>query len=106
MILQPTDWSGAGNASQLLAAALQKIGVNAELAPSDWGGVVTRRANKGPIADGGWNIFISAEPDYSLGNPLTDPILIANGDMSNAGVNERAHSIRTEPRNGSKDVRG
>lgn len=82
VILQPTDWSGAGNASQLLAAALQKIGVNAELAPSDWGGVVTRRANKGPIEDGGWNIFISAEPDYSLGNPLTDPILIANGDKA------------------------
>ncbi|TIQ01662.1 MAG: ABC transporter substrate-binding protein, partial [Mesorhizobium sp.] len=67
VILQPTDWSGASNASQLLAAALRKIGVNAELAPSDWGGVVTRRANKGPIGDGGWSIFITDEPDYSLG---------------------------------------
>ncbi|RWJ38144.1 MAG: ABC transporter substrate-binding protein [Mesorhizobium sp.] len=82
VILQPTDWSGASNASQLLAAALRKIGVNAELAPSDWGGVVTRRANKGPIGDGGWSIFITDEPDYSLGNPLTEPMLTANGDKA------------------------
>lgn len=82
VILQPTDWSGASNASQLLAAALRKIGVNAELAPSDWGGVVTRRANKAPIEDGGWSIFITDEPDYSLGNPLTEPMLIANGDKA------------------------
>lgn len=28
---------------------LRKIGVNAELAPSDWGGIVKCRANKGPV---------------------------------------------------------
>ncbi|WP_031355648.1 ABC transporter substrate-binding protein [Mesorhizobium sp. LSJC265A00] len=80
VILAPTDWHEGDNASQLLAAALQKIGVNAELAPSDWGGVSTRRANKGPVEDGGWNMFITTEMDYSLGNPLTDPLLAANGD--------------------------
>ncbi|RUV83786.1 ABC transporter substrate-binding protein [Mesorhizobium sp. M5C.F.Ca.IN.020.14.1.1] len=80
VILDPTDWHEGDSASQLLAAALQKIGVNAELAPSDWGGVSTRRANKGPIEDGGWNIFITTESDYSLGNPLATPLLLANGD--------------------------
>ncbi|MDW9590483.1 ABC transporter substrate-binding protein [Sinorhizobium meliloti] len=80
VILQPTDWSAADNASQLLAEGLRKIGVNAELAPSDWGGVVERRAKKGSVGDGGWSIFITDEPDFSLGNPLTDPMLTANGD--------------------------
>ncbi|RVC59397.1 ABC transporter substrate-binding protein, partial [Mesorhizobium sp. M00.F.Ca.ET.038.03.1.1] len=82
VILDPTDWHEGDNASQLLAAALQKIGVNAELAPMDWGGVTTRRANKGPVENGGWNMFITAEMDFSLGNPLTDPLLPANVDKA------------------------
>ncbi|TIL43164.1 ABC transporter substrate-binding protein [Mesorhizobium sp.] len=80
VILDPTDWREADNASQLLAAALRKIGVNAELAPMDWGGLTTHRANKGPVENGGWSIFITAESDYSLGNPLASPLLLANGD--------------------------
>ncbi|WP_031196931.1 MULTISPECIES: ABC transporter substrate-binding protein [unclassified Mesorhizobium] len=82
VILDPTDWHEADNASQLLAAALQKIGVNAELAPMDWGALSTRRANKGPVENGGWNMFITTEMDYSLGDPLTDPLLTANGDKA------------------------
>ncbi|WP_346659066.1 ABC transporter substrate-binding protein [Bradyrhizobium sp. 163] len=62
VILQPTNMIGYSNASQVLAGALRKIGINAELAPSDWGGLVTRRANKGPVANGGWSILISAWP--------------------------------------------
>ncbi|ESY32189.1 ABC transporter substrate-binding protein [Mesorhizobium sp. LNJC391B00] len=80
VILDPTDSREFDNASQLLAAALRKIGVNAELAPSDWGGLTTRRANKGPVENGGWNMFITAESNYSLGNPLATPLLLANGD--------------------------
>ncbi|TCN17956.1 ABC transporter substrate-binding protein [Sinorhizobium americanum] len=79
VILDPTDWREADNASQLLAAALRKIGVNAELAPMDWGGVSTRRANKGPVENGGWNMFITEESNYSLSNPLATPLLLANG---------------------------
>ncbi|MES0070337.1 ABC transporter substrate-binding protein [Mesorhizobium sp. M0074] len=46
VILDPTDWHECDSASQLLAVALQQIGVNAELAPMDWGALSTRRANK------------------------------------------------------------
>ncbi|MBM2716239.1 ABC transporter substrate-binding protein [Mesorhizobium caraganae] len=80
VILQPTDWKEASNASQLLAATLRNIGVNAELAPSDWGGVVARRANKAPIEDGGWSIFITGNSEASLGNVITDVTLPMNGE--------------------------
>ncbi|MET4278971.1 MULTISPECIES: ABC transporter substrate-binding protein [unclassified Bradyrhizobium] len=80
VILQPTNMMAYSNASQLLAAALRKIGINAELAPSDWGGVVTRRSNKGPPGDGGWSIFISAWPDISLSDPIGTPLLVADGE--------------------------
>ncbi|RUW99590.1 ABC transporter substrate-binding protein, partial [Mesorhizobium sp. M2A.F.Ca.ET.037.01.1.1] len=80
VILQPTNIAYLNNAAQLMAATLRKSGVNAELAPSDWGGLVTRRANKGPVESGGWNIFITTEADLSLGNPLTTPLLLGNGE--------------------------
>lgn len=80
VILDPTNAAWADIPSQLLAAALQKIGVNAELAPMDWGQLVTRRANKGPIDQGGWNIFLTAFTDKSLGDPIGTSMLLANGD--------------------------
>ncbi|MER9763423.1 ABC transporter substrate-binding protein [Mesorhizobium sp. M0138] len=80
VILDPTDWSPANNACQLLAATLRKIGVNAELAPSDWGGLVARRAKKDSVEKGGWSIFITSATGFELGNPLTAPYLSANGD--------------------------
>ncbi|MGY3238225.1 peptide/nickel transport system substrate-binding protein [Bradyrhizobium sp. USDA 4448] len=80
VILQPTNMMGYSNASQLLAASLRKIGINAELAASDWGGLVTRRANKGPVEDGGWSVFISAWPDISLSDPIGTPLLVADGE--------------------------
>ncbi|MET4359200.1 peptide/nickel transport system substrate-binding protein [Bradyrhizobium sp. RT9b] len=82
VILDPTDSPSTDNASQLLAASLRRIGVNAELAPMTWGELVTRRANKGPIENGGWNIFITSNTGYSNGNPLGTPLLAANGDRS------------------------
>ncbi|RWO94843.1 MAG: ABC transporter substrate-binding protein [Mesorhizobium sp.] len=80
VILQPTDWAEASNASQLLAALLRKIGVNAELAPSDWGGVVARRAKKGSVENGGWSIFITTESEAILGNAITDVTLPMSGE--------------------------
>ncbi|QPB24696.1 ABC transporter substrate-binding protein [Rhizobium sp. 007] len=79
VILQPTNVAKFNDASQIVASALRKIGINAVLAPSDWGGLVARRANKGPVENGGWNIFITDEIDYSLANPLGTPFLVASG---------------------------
>ncbi|GLR45886.1 peptide ABC transporter substrate-binding protein [Mesorhizobium amorphae] len=78
LIFQTTDWPEASNASQLLADTLRKIGVNAELAPMSFGEFTTRRKNKGPVENGGWNIFIS---DYSGYNPVNTPFLLANGEQ-------------------------
>lgn len=82
VILQPTNIASYSNASQLLAATLRKIGINAELAPSDWGGLVARRANKGTVENGGWSIFISGYPDHSLSDPLGTACMVANGDKA------------------------
>ncbi|MGY8669356.1 ABC transporter substrate-binding protein [Bradyrhizobium sp. UFLA05-109] len=82
VILQPTDIREVSDIAQLLALTLQKIGINAELAASDFGGVVRRRVNKGPVQDGGWSILIASNSNYSLGDPLNTAILSANGDKA------------------------
>ncbi|MER8923825.1 ABC transporter substrate-binding protein [Mesorhizobium sp. M0802] len=79
LILQTTDWPQGSNAAQYLANTLRNIGVNAELAASDWAGMEKRRVNKGPIVDGGWSVFISDFADSKFNNPIGLPLLAANG---------------------------
>src|SRR6185437_5379927 len=47
--------------------------------PSDWGGVVTRRAVKEPDDKGGWDIFTTYGSSYAYGNPITMDALAADG---------------------------
>ncbi|MER8451835.1 ABC transporter substrate-binding protein [Mesorhizobium sp. M1428] len=82
VILEQTDWPEGDNIAQFLATSLRKIGINAELAPMAWAALTARRRNKGPVESGGWNIFITYDSDYSLGNPLTDSIPVASGDKA------------------------
>ncbi|PCK76849.1 ABC transporter substrate-binding protein [Rhizobium sophoriradicis] len=80
VILQPTNIASISNAAQLLASTLRKIGVDAELAPSDWGGLVKRRTNNGPIESGGWSIFITDDSNAALSSPTSQIFLSANGE--------------------------
>ncbi|RWP86669.1 MAG: ABC transporter substrate-binding protein [Mesorhizobium sp.] len=98
VILQPTSIAWISDAAQLLAATLRKIGVDAELAPSDWGGVAARRSNKGPVENGGWSIFITSDSGYSLTDPAGSVFLSANGDKGWYGwpKNDEYEALRTK----------
>ncbi|WP_085043783.1 ABC transporter substrate-binding protein [Ensifer aridi] len=98
VILQATSWAEQSNASQLVASALRKIGVNAELAPSDWAGVVKRRANKGPVESGGWSIFITSDSDFVQGDPTSAIFLNASGEKAWIGwpKNDEYEALRSK----------
>ncbi|MBX5199786.1 ABC transporter substrate-binding protein [Rhizobium laguerreae] len=98
VILQATDWAEGSNMSQLLAAALRKIGINAELAPSDWGGLVARREKKEPVENGGWSIFISSDAEAVRGNFLASTTLPMSGERGWYGWPENAEyeALRAE----------
>ncbi|RUW46148.1 ABC transporter substrate-binding protein [Mesorhizobium sp. M1A.F.Ca.ET.072.01.1.1] len=98
VILQSTDWAEASNMSQLLAATLQKIWVNAELAPSDWGGLVARRNKKVSVEEGGWSIFITSEAEANFPQVATNPILQMNGSKAWYGwpQNDDYEPLRTK----------
>jgi peptide/nickel transport system substrate-binding protein len=72
--------------------------VTAQLAPSDWGGVVTRRANQGPDDKGGWDIFVTGDSDYSHSDPIGLSSLMANGLRSWYGWPDNAEyeALRTK----------
>jgi len=51
---------------------LRKMGVNVEVAVSDWGTMVARRAKKDPPSQGGWNIFHTTVGGTLMSSPLTN----------------------------------
>jgi peptide/nickel transport system substrate-binding protein len=96
VILQPTDIPILNNAALVTAQFLRQADINVELAASDWGAVVTRRAVKAPVAEGGWNIFVT----WAGGNATSSPIALAahaaTGDRGWFGwpENERQEELR------------
>ena len=90
IVLQATDFDFMNNSAQLIAGWLKEIGVNVELAASNWGGVITRRAVKAPDDKGGWDIFITYGSSYDFGNPITATPLLANGPKAWFGWPENA----------------
>jgi peptide/nickel transport system substrate-binding protein len=54
----------------VVAQNLRQVGFNVDLVSTDWGAVVTRRANQNPPDQGGWNVFYT----FSGGNSTASPI--------------------------------
>jgi peptide/nickel transport system substrate-binding protein len=79
-LLHATNIDFMNNSAQIMAQRLRDIGVNVELATSDWGGVITRRAVKSPPDQGGWNLFITWSGAASVGNPIAFVGHQANGE--------------------------
>jgi peptide/nickel transport system substrate-binding protein len=88
------------NHMQGLVAAelLRNLGLNVELATSDWGTVTTRRASKKPVAEGGWNVFATDFTGAEMLNPWLNPPLPANGDKAWFGwpTDEEIERLRLE----------
>jgi peptide/nickel transport system substrate-binding protein len=69
-LLQATNILYMTNSAQLLAQELRAIGMNIQVAPMDWSGVVQRRAVQAPPDQGGWNIFLTSAGGPAVGNPI------------------------------------
>lgn len=96
VILQPTSWLQGSNTTQLLALTLRNIGVNVELAPSDWAALVERRSNKGPVESGGWSIYPTSAIDISFGTPLSSAWLAMDGTAIGWAKNEQYEALRAQ----------
>jgi peptide/nickel transport system substrate-binding protein len=70
VILQATDMLVMDVAGQVMAQSLRQVGMNVQLAASDWGSVVTRRTVRTPPEQGGWNIFFTFPDGNSNASPI------------------------------------
>jgi peptide/nickel transport system substrate-binding protein len=82
----------------VIAQNLRQVGFNVQLASSDWGAVVTRRAVQKSPEDGGWNVFYTWAGGTSAANPIALSADAATGSKGWFGWPENAttEQLRTE----------
>src|SRR5215468_824303 len=80
VLLDPVDVPIAHAEALVANDLLKKLGLNVELAASDWGTVATRRASKKPINEGGWNLFPTGWVGADTLDPTVNVMLRANGE--------------------------
>src|SRR5438552_819305 len=98
VVLDAVDTPTAHAHGLVVFELLKKLGLNAELATSDWGSLVIRRASKKPVEEGGWSIFGTGWTGIESLDPSSNLPLAANGGAAWFGwpSDERLEALRTE----------
>jgi peptide/nickel transport system substrate-binding protein len=82
VLLDATDQPIVHAQALVTLAMLRQTGLNVELQAMDWGTLITRRASKAPIGQGGWNIFHTWTAAPDLLSPAVNAALRANDGKS------------------------
>ena len=98
VVLDAVDTPTAHSHGLVVFQLLQKLGLNVELASSDWGSLVIRRALKKPAEEGGWSIFGTGWTGVETLDPSADLPLAANGGAAWFGwpEDETLEALRAE----------
>jgi peptide/nickel transport system substrate-binding protein len=98
IVLDAVDTPTAHAHGLVVFELLKKLGLNVELATSDWGTLVIRRASKKPIAEGGWSIFGTGWTGIETLDPSADLPLATNGGAAWFGwpSDDKLEALRTE----------
>jgi peptide/nickel transport system substrate-binding protein len=82
VLMSATDQAIVQNQALVTREALTRAGLNVEFQAMDWGTLITRRASKKPIAEGGWNLFHTWTAAPDMLSPAVNIPLRANGDKA------------------------
>ena len=82
VLLAATDFPVLKAMSDVAADALKRAGMNVDYVATDWGTVVTRRAKKDPVDQGGWSAFCTAWAGADQLNPAGHLALRSNGEQA------------------------
>jgi peptide/nickel transport system substrate-binding protein len=95
VIINPTDFPDIGPLGQVTADRLKRIGMNVELAESDWGTVVQRRTNRETVDRGGWSILHTTGGASAWANPAISFLVRGQGAQGWFGwwKNDRAEEL-------------
>jgi len=78
-LIGPTDILAPAALTQVAADLFHRLGFNQDLALSDWGTVVLRRAKREPLDQGGWSALCTAFSSFDFADPAAHPLLRGNG---------------------------
>ena len=79
VIMHPTDVGTLRTQPVVVAQAMRDAGFVVDLQAMDWQTLVGRRANQAPIADGGWNMFMTNWVGADVFNPLVNNMVNGKG---------------------------
>ena len=79
VVLDAVDIQQGHMAALVTKDLLQRLGLNVELASSDWGTVIKRVNMREPIEKGGWSVISPAFASFDMINPATNRGLRASG---------------------------
>ena len=98
VVLDPTDSPFAHAPALVTTELLRKIGAQVDLQAMDWSTMVSRRANKNPVGQGGWNIFHTWSTAFDQMTPAVVPTLGGAGEKSFFGwpTSEQMEKLRGE----------
>ena len=98
VLLAPADQPIAYNQSLVSQQLLTRLGMNVEMISTDWASFIGKRANRGPVDQGGWSVFHTLWSCADTLNPALHPLMRANGAAAWFGWPEDAgmESLRDE----------
>jgi peptide/nickel transport system substrate-binding protein len=98
VVLDAVDTANPHAHALVAADLLKKLGLNVEIAASDWGNLVIRRASKKPIAEGGWNVFGTGWVGADMLDPALNQALRSNGEAAWFGwpSDDKIETLRTQ----------
>jgi len=85
VILHPVDLATIAPMDDVTFDLLKRLGMNVELATSDFGTVTKRRTSKDPIEKGGWSILHTWGPANVMGTPLANHFIRGLGSTGFPG---------------------
>jgi peptide/nickel transport system substrate-binding protein len=98
VVLDAVDTPTAHSHGLVVLELIKRLGLNVELASSDWGSLVIRRALKKTVEEGGWSIFGTGWTGVETLDPSSDLPLAANGGAAWFGWpgDDKLEALRTE----------
>ncbi len=80
VLMAPTDFASIYAMSLVSEDVLRGIGMNVELQSTDWGTVVQRFNNKGPLDKGGWSALCTYTTGAVTNNPADHRLIRSQGE--------------------------
>jgi peptide/nickel transport system substrate-binding protein len=79
VMLSPSDRPVYSQMSQVARQVFLRLGLNVDFQSMDWGSVVSRRASRNPVEQGGWSTFNTALDGMTINNPGSNFALRGSG---------------------------